>query len=109
MYSTDHLDVLYACMYSLDRKHEHVVTRCAPCLPVPVHLDYPKNAKVISFPPFDKYKQNKTCTRQMHKLWSVKVDGGNGKEIYGEDYADIWAINRLHFKAGNNKTCDHVS
>ena len=45
----------------------------------------------------------------MHKLWTVKVDGGNGKEIYGEDYADIWAINRLHFKAGNNKTCDHVS
>ena len=39
----------------------------------------------------------------------MKVDGGNGKEIYGEDYADIWAINRLHFKAGNNKTCDHVS
>eukprot|EP00752_Nemacystus_decipiens_P002258 g2139.t1 len=43
----------------------------------------------------------------MHKLWTVKVDGGNGKELYGEDYADIWAINRLHFKAGNNKTCDH--
>lgn len=46
---------------------------------------------------------------QMHKLWTAKVDGGNGKEIYGDDYADIWAINRLHFKAGNNKTCDHVS
>lgn len=45
----------------------------------------------------------------MHKLWTVRVDGGNGKEVYGEDYADIWAINRLHFKAGHNKTCDHVS
>lgn len=45
----------------------------------------------------------------MHKLWTVKVDGGNGKEIYGEDYADIWALNRLHFKAAMNRTCDHVS
>ena len=45
----------------------------------------------------------------MHKIWTVKVDGGNGKEIYGEDYADIWALNRLHFKAAMNRTCDHVS
>lgn len=46
---------------------------------------------------------------QMYQLWAVRVDGGNGKELYGEDYADIYAINRLHFKAGSNKTCDHVS
>lgn len=45
----------------------------------------------------------------MHQLWAAKVDGGNGKELYGEDFADIWAINRLHFKAGMNITCDHVS
>ena len=44
----------------------------------------------------------------MHQLWAVRVDGGNGKELYGEDYADIFAINRLHFKAGSNGTCDHV-
>lgn len=45
----------------------------------------------------------------MHQLWVAKVDGGNGKELYGEDYADIWALNRLHFKAAMNRTCDHVS
>ena len=44
----------------------------------------------------------------MHQLWAVRVDGGNGKELYGEDYADIYAINRLHFKATTNGTCDHV-
>ncbi|CAM9655020.1 unnamed protein product [Pylaiella littoralis] len=43
----------------------------------------------------------------MYQLWAVRVDGGNGKELYGENYADIYAINRLHFKAGCNKTCDH--
>ncbi|CAM9789553.1 unnamed protein product, partial [Scytosiphon promiscuus] len=43
----------------------------------------------------------------MYTLWSVHVDGGNGKEIYGEDYADIYAINRLHFKAGMSNDCDH--
>ncbi len=46
---------------------------------------------------------------QMHQLWEAKIDGGNGKELYGDDYADIWAINRIHFKAGMNKDCDHVS
>ena len=45
---------------------------------------------------------------QMYQLWAVRVDGGNGKELYGEDYADIYAINRLHFKAGTNGSCDHV-
>eukprot|EP00903_Cladosiphon_okamuranus_P021957 g20189.t1 len=43
----------------------------------------------------------------MFQLWAVRVDGGNGKELYGKDYADIYAINRLHFKAASNKTCDH--
>lgn len=37
------------------------------------------------------------------------MNGGNGKEKYGEDYADIYAINRLHFKAAMNNDCDHVS
>lgn len=45
----------------------------------------------------------------MFELWSVRVDGGDGKEIYGEDYIDIWAMNRLHFKAATKGTCDHVS
>ena len=47
--------------------------------------------------------------KQMYQLWDAEVDGGNGKEMYGDDFADIWAINRLHFKAAMNKTCDHVS
>ncbi len=46
---------------------------------------------------------------QMFKLWDVKVDGGNGKELYGNDYADIYAMQRLHFKAAMNSECDHVS
>lgn len=37
------------------------------------------------------------------------MNGGNGKEKYGDDYADIYAINRLHFKAAMNNDCDHVS
>lgn len=45
----------------------------------------------------------------MHQLWVVKVDGGKGKETYGDDYADIWALNRLHYKAATHGTCDHVS
>ena len=44
----------------------------------------------------------------MYRIWAVRVDGGNGKELYGEDYADIYAINRLHVKAATNGTCDHV-
>ncbi|CAN0161250.1 unnamed protein product [Ectocarpus sp. 4 AP-2014] len=43
----------------------------------------------------------------MFTLWSVRVDGGNGKELYGDDYADIFAINRLHYKAASPKSCDH--
>lgn len=45
---------------------------------------------------------------QMAKLWHVRVQDGNGKELYGEDYADIWAINRLHYKAASPLVCDHV-
>lgn len=45
----------------------------------------------------------------MFALWEVRVDGGNGKELYGDDYADIYAINRLHYKAASQSTCDHVS
>ncbi|CAM9212040.1 unnamed protein product [Hapterophycus canaliculatus] len=43
----------------------------------------------------------------MYTLWTVRVDGGNGKELYGETYADIFAINRLHFKAASPLECDH--
>ncbi|CAM9856817.1 unnamed protein product [Pylaiella littoralis] len=43
----------------------------------------------------------------MFALWSVRVDGGNGTELYGEDYADIYAINRLHFKASSPMDCDY--
>ncbi|CBN79226.1 ortho-aminophenol oxidase [Ectocarpus siliculosus] len=43
----------------------------------------------------------------MFTLWSVRVDGGNGKELYGDDYADIFAINRLHYKGASPKQCDH--
>ena len=46
---------------------------------------------------------------QMLELWKVRVDGGDGKERYGEGYSDIWAINRLHFKASSPQFCDHVS
>lgn len=42
-------------------------------------------------------------------IWTVRVDGGEGQELYGDDYADIWAINRLHFKAASTYECDHVS
>lgn len=42
-------------------------------------------------------------------LWTVRVDGGDGKEIYGKDYSDIYAINRLHYKGASAYTCDHVS
>lgn len=45
---------------------------------------------------------------QMYTLWAVRVNGGNGKEKYGDDYTDIYAINRLHFKAAMNNDCDHV-
>lgn len=46
---------------------------------------------------------------QMFELWDAKVNDGNGKELYGDDFADIYAIQRLHFKAAMNNDCDHVS
>ncbi|CAM9931270.1 unnamed protein product, partial [Ectocarpus sp. 12 AP-2014] len=45
----------------------------------------------------------------MHQLWVVRVNGGNGLELYGDGYSDILSIDRLHFKAAQNTTCDHVS
>lgn len=46
---------------------------------------------------------------QMYTIWSVRADGGSGKELYGEGYADIYALNRLHYKAASTMDCDHVS
>lgn len=46
---------------------------------------------------------------QMAQLWTARVDTGNGRDLYGDDFADIWAINRLHFKAASPVDCDHVS
>ncbi|CAM9726487.1 unnamed protein product [Scytosiphon promiscuus] len=43
----------------------------------------------------------------MHTLWTVRVEGGNGRELYGDAYSDIYAINRLHFKAATPIDCDH--
>ena len=45
----------------------------------------------------------------MFKLWAVRVLDGNGREIYGDQYSDIWAINRLHYKGASPQVCDHVS
>lgn len=53
--------------------------------------------------------KNRASGVQMQKLWTDKVQGGYGKEKYGEDYSDIWAINRLHYKAASPQNCDHVS
>lgn len=44
----------------------------------------------------------------MFQLWAVRVDGGNGRERYGDDYADVYAISRIHYMATTNDTCDHV-
>lgn len=43
----------------------------------------------------------------MYTLWNVKADEG-GRERFGEDYADIWEIARVHFAAASEMTCDHV-
>lgn len=58
---------------------------------------------------FDPFTVLPGYQKQMYTLWEVPVNGGNGKERYGDDYADIYAIARLHFKAAMSKTCDHVS
>ncbi|CAM9780271.1 unnamed protein product [Ectocarpus sp. 12 AP-2014] len=51
------------------------------------------------------------CDRQTHPfmltLWDVRVDGGNGKELYGDGYTFFYATNRLHHKAATHGTCDH--
>lgn len=44
----------------------------------------------------------------MQKLWDVRVKDGNGREVFGDGYSDIWAINRLHYKAASPQECDHV-
>ena len=44
----------------------------------------------------------------MFQLWAVRVDGGDGKELYGEDYADVYAMTQLHYKSTASNTCDHV-
>ncbi|CAB1107536.1 TYR [Ectocarpus sp. CCAP 1310/34] len=44
----------------------------------------------------------------MHQLWVVRVSGGNGIEQDGDGYADMSFISRLHFKAAQNGSCDHV-
>ncbi|CAM9760402.1 unnamed protein product [Ectocarpus sp. 12 AP-2014] len=43
----------------------------------------------------------------MHQLWVVRVSDGNGIGQYGDGYADISSISRLHFKAAQNRSCDH--
>ncbi|CAM9627360.1 unnamed protein product [Pylaiella littoralis] len=43
----------------------------------------------------------------MFELWRVRVEDGDGREVYGDSYSDIWAINRLHFKAASPQFCDH--
>ncbi|CAB1105721.1 unnamed protein product [Ectocarpus sp. CCAP 1310/34] len=45
----------------------------------------------------------------MYTLRDVRVDTGKGKELYGDDYADIYAILRLHSKAAMSQTCDRVA
>lgn len=46
---------------------------------------------------------------QMFRLWEVRLDdGGYAREVYGEDYVDVYALNRLHFKAASNITCNNV-
>ncbi|CAM9668790.1 unnamed protein product [Ascophyllum nodosum] len=41
----------------------------------------------------------------MHQLWAVSKE--DGKEIYGDNYVDIWTINKLHHLGGSGYTCDH--
>lgn len=43
----------------------------------------------------------------MFTLWDVKA--AEGRERFGEDYADVWTLTRVHFAAGSQVTCDHVS
>ena len=45
---------------------------------------------------------------QMFQLWKVRLDGGYARELYGEDYVDVYALNQLHYKATGNITCNNV-
>lgn len=45
----------------------------------------------------------------MFTLWEVRAGGyGGGRELFGKDYTDIWAITKLHFLAASKGMCDHV-
>lgn len=45
----------------------------------------------------------------MFTLYDVRADVGRGREMFGEDYTDVWAINDLHFAAGSTLEGDYVS
>ncbi|CAB1096465.1 TYR [Ectocarpus sp. CCAP 1310/34] len=53
------------------------------------------------------YEEREELLDAMLELWNVRVQDGDGREKYGENYSDIWAINRLHFKAASPQFCDH--
>lgn len=44
----------------------------------------------------------------MLQIWTVEVEDGSTTS-FGNAHADIWPINRLHFKAASDFECDHVS
>lgn len=45
----------------------------------------------------------------MFTLWEIRAGGdGGGRELFGKDYTDIWAITNLHFSAESRGMCDHV-
>lgn len=45
----------------------------------------------------------------MFTLWEVRAGGdGGGRDLFGKDYTDIWAITNLHFSAASKGMCDHV-
>lgn len=45
----------------------------------------------------------------MSTLWKVNADEGGGRELYGEQYTDVWSVNSLHYSAASEASCDHVS
>lgn len=46
---------------------------------------------------------------QMLTLWKVRGQGGEGRNLYGPDYTDVWAMSSFHFAASSDPECDHVS
>lgn len=46
---------------------------------------------------------------QMATMWEVRSNGGRGRELFGEEYTDVWGIGSLHFTAAGQAECDHVS